>query len=52
MHVHGDVDVGGVAPKICPDTVCVTFWLGGAGGCVGRVDTREDAIEICEKAVF
>ena len=52
VHVHGDVDVGGVAPEISPDSICVAFWLAGACGRIDRVDAGEDAVQVCEKPIF
>ena len=48
MQVDGNVDVGGVAPEIVPDRVCVGVGDGGAGS---GVLAGEDAVEVGEEAV-
>lgn len=52
VHVHGYVDVSGVAPEIRPYAICVALWLGGSESCVGGVDAGKDAIQVCEKSIL
>ena len=46
------VHIGGVPPKILPDSVSIALWEAGLYGWVVRIFAREDAVHVGKEPIF